>query len=395
MSQPTQLRVDAREAYMEDQAVRALATKAFYQANTDPTLRQAMLAKTRTDDGPLKVGGYAYYWRIMMEASRWRGSALVCAVESRPDGRPDVYWMAHGSSLVRFDHVMTRREVPSERVARLEQLPDAAAREPAKQRVLRALRPVRGPPIRFFDLVPDGPSVDTEAMDAKDTKMQVLDTNKMGIKEEIDTKSVAKEKDTNRRNASKAEIEEEKAMELDVKVEPVEKRMEVDAVDKTSEAASQPASKQASKGASERASRQARQQARQQASKQASQPASKPASQPASKGASERASRQARQQGSKAARQQGSKQANKQASKQASQRASEPASKRASKQASQPASKQASQPGSQPGNQQASQQASKGASQRASRQASKQASQGASKGASEQTIFLQGISVRT
>ena len=236
MSQPTQLRVDGRQAYMEDQAVRALATKAFYEANTDATLRQAMLAKTRTDDEPLKVGGYAYYWRIMMEASRWRGSALVCAVESRPDGRPDVYWMAHGSSLVRFGHVMTRREVPAERVARLEQLPDTAAREPAKQRVLRALRPVRGPPIRFLDLVPDGPSVDTEAMDAKDTKMQVLDTNKMGIKEEIDTKGVAEEKDTNKRNASKAEIEEEKTMELDVKVEPVDKRMEVDAVDKTSEA---------------------------------------------------------------------------------------------------------------------------------------------------------------
>lgn len=46
--EPTRLRVQGRQAHMEDQAVRALATKAFYEANTDATLRQAMLAKTRT-----------------------------------------------------------------------------------------------------------------------------------------------------------------------------------------------------------------------------------------------------------------------------------------------------------------------------------------------------------
>ena len=131
---------------MEDQAIRALATKAFYEPNNDATLRQAMLAKTRADDEPLQVGDYGYYWRVMLdkEASRWRGPALVSAIESKPDGRPDVYWMAHGPSLVRVSHVMARREVPAERMARLEQLPDTAAREPAKQRVLRALWPVRG-----------------------------------------------------------------------------------------------------------------------------------------------------------------------------------------------------------------------------------------------------------
>ena len=153
---------------MEDQAIRALATKAFYEANTDATLRQAMLAKTRTDDEPLQVGDYGYYWRMMQDkdASRWRGPALVCAVETKPDGRPDVYWMAHGASLVRVAQVMARREVPAERTARLEQLSDTAARAPAQQRALRALRPVRGP-IRFLDLAPDAPSVDTEAKAAQ------------------------------------------------------------------------------------------------------------------------------------------------------------------------------------------------------------------------------------
>ena len=61
--EPTRLRVQGRQAHMEDRAVRALATEAFYEANTDATLRQAMLAKTRTDDSPLVVGDYACYWR--------------------------------------------------------------------------------------------------------------------------------------------------------------------------------------------------------------------------------------------------------------------------------------------------------------------------------------------
>ena len=218
--EPTRLRVDGRQAYMEDQAIRALATKAFYEANTDATLRQAMLAKTRNDDEPLQVGDYGYYWRIMMdkEASRWRGPALVCAVESRPDGRPDVYWVAHGSSLVRVSHVMARREVPAERTARLEQLPDTAAREPAKQRVVRALRPVRGP-IRFLDLAPDGPSVDTEAKAAAETAAAAA----MEIKNEAmnqttaaDSKSSIKEEiKTIKRDSAAAELETSNNMDVE------------------------------------------------------------------------------------------------------------------------------------------------------------------------------------
>ena len=59
--------------------------------------------------------------------------------------RPDVYWMAHGASLVRVAHHFARREVPTERLARLNQFPETAARGPTFQRVRRALHPVRGP----------------------------------------------------------------------------------------------------------------------------------------------------------------------------------------------------------------------------------------------------------
>ena len=61
---------------MEDQAVRALATKAFYEANTDATLRQVMLAKT----GQMTV---RWLWAIMPTTgvSIWTKSSHVGEVQ--------------------------------------------------------------------------------------------------------------------------------------------------------------------------------------------------------------------------------------------------------------------------------------------------------------------------
>ena len=69
--------------------------------------------------------------------------------------------MAHGAALVRVGQVMAHREVPAEREARPQAFSDTAAREPTMKRVLKALRPVRGP-IRFLDLGPGEFSVDTQ-----------------------------------------------------------------------------------------------------------------------------------------------------------------------------------------------------------------------------------------
>eukprot|EP00435_Cladocopium_sp_Y103_P067859 s114_g30.t1 len=77
--------------------------------------------------------------------------------------------MAHGAALVRMGHVMARREVPAEPEARLA-FPDTAAREPTHKRVLRALRPVRGS-IRFLDLGPGEPSVDTQVDEAPEDSL--------------------------------------------------------------------------------------------------------------------------------------------------------------------------------------------------------------------------------
>ena len=74
--EPTRLRVQGRQAHMEDQAVRALATKAFYEANTDATLRQVMLAKT----GQMTV---RWLWAIMPTTgvSTWTKSSHVGEVQ--------------------------------------------------------------------------------------------------------------------------------------------------------------------------------------------------------------------------------------------------------------------------------------------------------------------------
>ena len=176
--EPSRIRPEGRARHMEDQSARALAAKAFYEANHDATLRRALLSNTRTDLQPLEIGDYGYYWRVSfdkLEPSRWRGPALVCAVEKRTTDnavlRPDVYWMAHGASLVRVAHHFARREVPTERLARLNQFPQTAAREPTLQHVHRALQPVRGP-IRLLDLTGEVPSDHSDRNDQHQDEQQ-------------------------------------------------------------------------------------------------------------------------------------------------------------------------------------------------------------------------------
>ena len=143
----------------EHQHLRYLAAKAFYEANHDSTIRKALLAKTRAEHETLEVGTYAYYWRTAndkLETSRWRGPALICAIEPRTDSeqqRVSAYWLVHGCSLVRAAPEHVRPEVSSERLHRLDNMPDTALREPLHQQLRRALQPTRGP-IRFLDLGP-------------------------------------------------------------------------------------------------------------------------------------------------------------------------------------------------------------------------------------------------
>ena len=170
--EPHGVRPDGHPRQLEDAEIRILAAKTFYAANHSNTIRRALLAKSRKEHEPLQVGDYAYYWRTSndkLEPSRWRGPALICAVETREASegvlRPSVYWLAHGCDLVRVAPEHIRLEVTSERAARLENIPQSAAREPLRESLVKALRPVRGP-IRFLDFAPHGSRSD--ARDAQD-----------------------------------------------------------------------------------------------------------------------------------------------------------------------------------------------------------------------------------
>ncbi len=146
-----------RPRHQEDEAIRYQAAKAFYEANHSSAIRRALLAKSRTEHLQHVVGEYVYYWRTSndkLEPSRWRGPALVCMVEPRgQDGmtRPSVYWLAHGSSLVRVAPEHVRPEVGSERGTRLETRPQTAVRQPLQEQLVQTLQPVRGP-VRFLNL---------------------------------------------------------------------------------------------------------------------------------------------------------------------------------------------------------------------------------------------------
>ena len=102
IDEPAPTRPDVHEAIQQDHALRHLASKAFYEANHDALLKRSILSRPRPELEPLQLGDYAFYWRspeTKLDAHRWRGPGLVCAIEPRTteDGilRPHVYWLAH------------------------------------------------------------------------------------------------------------------------------------------------------------------------------------------------------------------------------------------------------------------------------------------------------------
>ena len=153
--------LDDTEQHQKDQALRYSAAKAFYEANNNQLLKRALLARPRSEHVAASLGDWIYYWRQgenKLDPARWRGPALVCAIEPRKndDGRirASVYWVAHGSSLVRVASEHIRAEVARERVHRLETQPDTAVSNSLVHRVRQALTPVQGP-VRFLDLAGD------------------------------------------------------------------------------------------------------------------------------------------------------------------------------------------------------------------------------------------------
>eukprot|EP00435_Cladocopium_sp_Y103_P054182 s447_g17.t1 len=101
--------------------VKPKAAIAFHKANQDMALRAAVLHRARVEEDELMVGDYVFYWKPQthkLDPFRWRGPCMVIAVEAAMDRNTTVYWIVHGSSLVRATRQQLRHETIPERYER-------------------------------------------------------------------------------------------------------------------------------------------------------------------------------------------------------------------------------------------------------------------------------------
>ena len=84
---------------------RTAAAEAFLRADASDRLRRALLRKFRSTQESVEVGQQCYYWREQgtrkLDKTKWHGPATVCMREDNEQGRPRVYWVTHGTSLIR------------------------------------------------------------------------------------------------------------------------------------------------------------------------------------------------------------------------------------------------------------------------------------------------------
>ena len=103
---PPQLQLTEQEKLHKRLQMKFVAQSACGKAEIDVKLRRALLRRFTGKDEELLPGERCYYWRDFPDKAhtiRWRGPAVVVvAVERNPDtGTTSVYWIAHGTVLLR------------------------------------------------------------------------------------------------------------------------------------------------------------------------------------------------------------------------------------------------------------------------------------------------------
>ena len=99
---PAQEAIDEQGAFAIIQQRRINAAKAFIAADSDAKLRRAFNQKFAEMQEDLAIGQRVWYWRKnlrRLQKSGWRGPARIVAIEEQPN--VNVYWLCHGTSLVR------------------------------------------------------------------------------------------------------------------------------------------------------------------------------------------------------------------------------------------------------------------------------------------------------
>ena len=139
--------------HLDDMQRREAGATAFLKANVSNAIRSSLLARSRPTRREYEVGEWAFYWRVLKDESKlekvhWHGPGLVSLKEPKANEenvvRDHVYWLVHGSAILRCTPELMRPEFPQERDQReLEQNGQQTARD--------LLSGVRGP-VNFYDL---------------------------------------------------------------------------------------------------------------------------------------------------------------------------------------------------------------------------------------------------
>lgn len=84
---------------------RSAAKQALVKADADRRLQRALLRRYAGQNVVLHPGQTCFYWRDARQADlvkiRWLGPALVVLREDDSEGKPNVYWISHGTQLLR------------------------------------------------------------------------------------------------------------------------------------------------------------------------------------------------------------------------------------------------------------------------------------------------------
>ena len=111
-------------------------------SNADLAMRSAILARSRVEQNELCIGDWCFYWKLAatkLDPFRWRGPCLVVVIERQRERDNIIYWVVHGSSLVRCTRNQLRQESVPERFERQSQ---PAQLEQLRQRLMnRLLKP--------------------------------------------------------------------------------------------------------------------------------------------------------------------------------------------------------------------------------------------------------------
>ena len=102
---PAQENILIDDEFAEIMNKRTAAAEVFLRADASERLRRALLRKFRSVQESVQVGHQCYFWREQgtrhLDKTKWHGPATVCMREDDDQGRPRVYWVTHGTSLVR------------------------------------------------------------------------------------------------------------------------------------------------------------------------------------------------------------------------------------------------------------------------------------------------------